>query len=268
MAKRISKADIYRKYGIEYKAGKINAPIFGWIKPLLIDGNEKLGKGAYHWSMLAGNYMWKINMANDNESNDTMEVLGTCHCNCPGCYAQRNNYCFKSCKQSLARKTILARLYPEFVRNAIIAQIQADKIHICRIHASGDFFNDSYIAMWLYIVNTCKTTVFWSYTKNEKAENAFNGCENCNIVKSIVPGIGLNYGHCSYIISTYYALKEQGKNVYICRCGIDKNQHCTTCKGCSKNEYVLFIEHSTEYKAEQDGLFPVLKSLIDSQSVQ
>ena len=68
--------------------------------------------------------------------------------------------------------------------------------------------------------------------------------------------------------SEYKALTAQGKNVYICRCGIDKNQHCTNCKGCSKNEYVLFVEHSTDYKAEADADFAELKAIIEAQNAQ
>ena len=31
------------------------------------------------------------------------------------------------------------------------------------------------------------------------------------------------------------------------------------------NKYVLFVEHSTEYKAEKDPLFPVLRAVVESQ---
>lgn len=53
MAKRITKKDIYKEFGIEYKAGKILSPI-GFINPLLVNGNSKIGDGVYHFSMLAG----------------------------------------------------------------------------------------------------------------------------------------------------------------------------------------------------------------------
>ena len=106
---------------------------------------------------------------------------------------------------------------------------------------------------------------FWSYTKNEIAEKAFDDLKNVNIVKSIVPGFGFNFGHCDYILMVYKALKAMGKDVYICRCGIDKNQHCVNCKGCSENTFVLFIEHSTSYKAESDPAYSELKSIIESQ---
>ena len=198
----------------------------------------------------------------------SFDVMGTCPCNCPGCYAMTGNYRYESTVKSLAVKTILAREYPEFTRRAIMAQIKADNIQFIRIHASGDFFSSEYVQLWKDIANAFPGVTFWTYTKNRDAENAFNDIANTNIVKSVIPGKGFNFGHCDYILSCYEYLKNAGKSVYICRCGIDKNQPCTNCKGCSKNEYVLFIEHSTEYKAEKDSLFPVLKKIIEDQAEQ
>ena len=60
-------------------------------------------------------------------------------------------------------------------------------------------------------------------------------------------------------------LKQAGKNVYICRCGIDKNQHCEGCKVCATYKYVLFVEHSTGYNAEKDPLFRKLCEIVDNQ---
>ena len=95
--------------------------------------------------------------------------------------------------------------------------------------------------------------------------NAINECPNANIVKSVIAGCGLNYGHISYVLDTYYKLLSQGEKPYICKCGIDKNEHCSNCTGCSNHKYVLFIEHSTEYKAEKDPLYIDIKKLIESQ---
>ncbi|MBO5967277.1 MAG: hypothetical protein J6S14_02130 [Clostridia bacterium] len=256
-----NKKNVYACYGIEFENGKIKAPLFGWINPLLVDGNSKLGKGVWTFSMLPGNFWYKVEI-----DGETMETCGTCNCNCPGCYAQTGFYNMPSVIRSNAIKTILARLYPDFVRRAITAQIWADNIKLCRIHASGDFFNAEYISAWREIVKACEACVFWTYTKNQEAENAFNDLANINIVKSIIPGYGFNFGHCDYILRVYKALKELGKTVYICRCGIDKNQHCTNCKGCSKNDFVLFIEHSTNYCAEKDALYGEVKTLIESQT--
>lgn len=256
----MNKKAIYAKFGIEYKNGKILAPLFGWINPLLVDGNSKLGKGVWTFSTLPSNNIFHIII-----NGLSFDVKGTCLCNCKGCYAQTGFYNMPSVLQSNAIKTILARDYTEFVKTAIIAQVIADNIKLCRIHASGDFFSAEYIAMWFEIVKACRDCVFWTYTKNADAENAFDGLSNINIVKSVIHGFGFNFGTCEYILKVYKALKDMGKDVYICKCGIDKNQHCTNCKGCSKNEFVLFIEHSTNYKAENDPLFVELKGIIASQ---
>jgi len=258
--KRISKADIYAEYGVQYENGKILSPLFGFINPLLVDGNEKIGKSVYHFSTLAGNAAHTVKVCGHD-----IGVLATCNCNCPGCYAQRGNYNYESVEKALAIRTVLARLYPDFVKRAILAQIRADKVQFIRIHASGDFFNAEYIAMWHDVIRLAPGVVFWTYTKNPAAENAFDDLDNINIVRSIIPGIGINYGHADYIMSAYRQLKAAGENVYICRCGIDKNQHCNDCKGCSRNEYVLFLEHSTGYKPEKDPVFSAFVQLVDSQ---
>lgn len=265
-ANQPSKKEIYESYGVSYnpKNGKIIAPVYGEIKPLLINGNAKLGKGVYTWSTLPTNK--KITAVLDKESGLTITETGTCPCHCPGCYATSGCYCFNSTKVSLAIKTALARRHMDFVRRAIIAQIKADRIKLVRIHCAGDFFSTEYIETWKAICNSCSDCIFWSYTKNPEAEQAFNNVPNCNIVKSVIHGMGFNFGKCGYIVKVYKALREMGKNVYICRCGIDPNQHCTNCKGCSRNEYVLFVEHSTNYKAELDPDYPELKAIVEAQA--
>ena len=261
VVRRISKKEIYARFGIEYRKGKILAPLYGWINPLLINGNAKLGKGVFTFSTLPGNMEYSVDI-----DGTIYTVKGTCLCNCVGCYAQTGFYRMPSVLKSLAIKTILCRKYPEFVKNAIIAQIKAENIKLCRIHAAGDFYGPEYIAIWQDIVKACDGCAFWSYTKNPAAETAFDAFKNCNIVKSILPGFGFNFGHCDYILMVYRALRDMGKPVYICRCGIDKNQHCVNCHGCAKNEFVLFIEHSTAYKAEDDPAFSELAAIIENQA--
>jgi hypothetical protein len=258
--KRSNKKDIYAAFGIEYADGKIRNSLFGWIEPLLINGNDKLGKGVYTWSMLPTNEVFNININGSDYC-----VKGTCNCHCEGCYATTGRYNCDNVKEANAKKTILARSQLDWVRNAIIAQIIADGIKIIRIHAAGDFFGPEYIEAWKTICSVTPNTVYWTYTKNHDAENAFDGIDNINVVRSIIPGYGFNFGHCDYIIKVYHALKAIGKKVYICRCGIDKNQHCTNCHGCIENEVVLFVEHSTSYRAEKDPAYNELKQLIESQ---
>jgi len=276
--KKESKAErmvrIYREYGIDYnlETEKLYCPGFGWTYKPLVDGNGKIGKGIYHFSTLPGKKSYHLNInvvagKVDNDNPQWIDIDGTCVCTCEGCYAMAGNYNYSNTLAYLAHRTIVARLYTSWLENAINAQIKAENIKFIRIHASGDFFNNKYVKMWQRIAIANPQVTMWTYTKNAQAENAFNDIANVNIVKSMIPGKGFNFGHCNYILACYEYLKNAGKTVYICRCGIDKNQHCTNCKGCSKNEFVLFIEHSTSYKAERDPLFPVLKQLIESQEM-
>lgn len=218
--KRLTKKDIYKAARIECKDGKILVPEFGFMPELLINGNEKIGKGIWHFSTLPTKELFHV-VINGKE----IEISGTCPCSCVGCYATKGNYRFPSTIESLAYRTYLVNNYLDFVERAIVAQIHAGKIKFVRIHASGDFVSLEYIEMWKRIVAACPSTHFWTYTKNKAAENAFDDFENANIVKSVIPGKGFNFGHCDYILSVYEFLKLAGKRVYICRCGIDKNQH-------------------------------------------
>ena len=260
--KKETKKEIYARYGIEYRAGKLVSPI-GEISPLLVDGNSKIGAGVWHFSTLPANISFSVNVCGKR-----MEVCGTCPCKCIGCYAMAGNFRYQNVKDSLAVRTVIAREYMEWFERAINAQILADNIKLVRIHASGDFFSMEYAETWKRIARNNPAVRFWTYTKRTECEGVFDGLENANIVKSIIPHMGVNFGHCDYVLACYEYLKKAGKSVYICRCGIDDNQHCINCTACSKNDYVLFLEHSTGYNAERDPLFPVLRAVIEAQAPQ
>ena len=260
---RITKKDIYKQYGIDFDGnGHIYHNKYGWISCLLVDGNEKIGKGVYHFSTLPTNQIFHVVI-----NNVSYDIMGTCPCNCKGCYATKGNFQRfpEKVLPSLAIRTLLIREDLDFVKRAIIAQIKADKISFVRIHASGDFDSLAYVETWQEIIKACADCVSWTYTKYNDAENAFDIFDNANIVKSKIPHYGFNFGHCDYILALYEHLKNIGESVYICRCGIDPQQHCNTCKGRSKHKYVLFLEHSTEYKADKDPLYDTLKAVIESQ---
>ena len=256
----MAKKEVFKNYGIEYANGKINHPVLGWVRLPIINGNAKIGKGCYHFSILPTKAKSEITI------NGAHYVLyGTCPTTCGGCYATKGNYRFQSVKNALGMRTWLAVNDLDFLKRAIMAQIKAEKIEVLRIHAAGDFFSMAYVDMWREIARKFPDVIMWSYTKKAAAENAFNDLENVNIVKSIIPGYGFNFGKCGYIQKVYNGLKKSGKSVYICKCGIDKNQHCINCGACRTKEYVLFIEHSTDYRAENDADFPELKKIIENQ---
>ena len=245
MAKRLTKAEIYAKHGIVFdaKTNTIETPI-GTMKELLKVGNSKTGAKVKTWSM--------------NQS--------TCPVHCANCYANFGCYQFSNVKESLRRNTELARNHIEFLDRALRAQLGTFKAGTeIRIHAVGDFFSAEYLLMWHDIAKDFPQHVFWTYTKVTAFENAFADLDNANIVKSIVKGFGFNFGHCDYVIDMYKALRKLNVKVHICRCGIDENQHCAGCHKCSECEYVLFVEHSTAYKAEDGPRYAELVELVENQ---
>ena len=118
--KKESKKSVYARYGIEYANGKIKSEKYGFVNEMLIDGNAKIGKGCFHFSMLPTNQLFNVIV-----NNMSYTVKGTCVCNCKGCYATKGNYNYSSVKATLAWRTILARDHVEFLQRAIIATIKA-----------------------------------------------------------------------------------------------------------------------------------------------
>ena len=221
------------------------------INELLVNGNAKIGKGVYHFSTLPG-------------------CNGTCFGTCDGCYAMRGNYRFKSVMNALQIRTDIARNDPQFLSDEIAREIKKHHIEYVRIHASGDFFSADYVKAWISIAMANPNTNFWTYTKSyghgfDDELNELNSLPNVNIVKSIISGCGFNFGHCDYILDTYFKLKSEGKDPYICKCGFDDTVHCNECTHCSKHEYVLFVEHSTNYKATDDPRFSEVEQIALNQ---
>lgn len=220
---------------------------------LLVNGNAKIGRNVWHFSTLP-----------------TCENGGTCFLTCKGCYGTKGCYNFPKTRKSLEYRTEVARKDLAFMVEEVIREIKSHKIQYVRIHATGDFFSKEYTQAWIDIATECKDTHFWTYTKSfghgfDTELNTLNSLENVNIVESIISGCGFNFGHIGYILDTYYKLLSEGETPYICPCGTDKNAHCNECGKCSTNKYVLFVEHSTEYKAEEDPLFAKIDKLIKSQ---
>lgn len=224
----------------------------------LVDGNEKIGKGVWHASTLPGDEI--ITLKNGDQEK------GTCPLKCAGCYGLSGFYTYDSTKKALMMRTRFLKRYPEIYFRIAEAQIIAENIKLIRVHATGDFIPGE-AAGWTAIFKKHPDLIGWTYTKcSLKGEvKKLDMLHNFNIVKSIIPGCGFNFGHIDYIMKIYDKLVKAGKNVHVCRCGIDRNQHCNTCKGCAINEYVLFIEHGTSYNAEKDPLYDQIKELIENQ---
>ena len=249
----MTKREIFKKYGIEFKDELILSPL-GWIRPLLKEGNTKTGKKCYTFSLPAG-------------------TEGTCVCDCPDCYAKTGKFRCENVKASLSRNKLLIENYFDFAKRAIQAQIESEKIEMVRIHAAGDFNvknSDEYASLWVYMVKTFSNVRFWTYTKMQRFETLFDGFSNANIVPSILPyNQGFNFGTCEEILSAYETLLEKGIKAYICECGVNDNMHCDKCAGCSVNRYVLFLKHSAaDYNAKKDPLLPEIVKIIEKQRME
>ena len=240
--------------------------IDGTAYPLpLVKGNKKIGGGVWHASTLPTNQIITAYTAAGVE----LQERGTCPCTCNGCYGTRGNYRFNSVKMALLMRTRLLRRYPEIYFQLVSAQIESENIQNLRVHATGDFIENE-ARGWFETFKKYPDLIGWTYTKCQIAGDIalLDSLSNFNIVDSIVKGCGYNFGHIDYILAVWEKLKAENKNVYICRCGVDKNQHCETCRGCSLNKHVLFIEHSTDYNAAADPLYSTISELINAQPSQ
>lgn len=260
MKKRVSKKEFFAAYGLEYVRGKLLAPWGELVNMPLTYGSKT---HCYGFSTLAGTIEWNVVFNNEHVS-----MNGTCVCQCKDCYGCNGRYCMPSVKNANAWRTFAARYFMDWLKRAIIAQVNwgtsGKPLEIVRVHTTGDFFSNDYIQMWKDVKAACPDTDMWTYTKNPSAENAFDNVDGFNIVKSIVPCIGINYGKCDYIIKAYNKLKSDNIPVHVCRCAIDSNQHCNDCRACKTLNYVLFLEHGTTYKPENDSKYNELVAIIDS----
>ena len=275
---RRTKKDIYREYGIEFNGSQIKTPFGNWVAPLLAKGNTKIGKGAVTFSIMHGNEIYTRDSFRFDDIKEVFDITGcdavkgSCPCHCNKCYCDSANYTmYSTAYKSNLFKLILARTFPDFVRRAITAQIIADKIKQCRIHAAGDFFSEVYANVWQDIIQDCPDCIFWTYTKEATAVHAFDTLENVTVVPSITPA-GINFGTCAELLEMRKKLLNSGYRVHVCACGTPYEKHCCDCShGCkaigTECDYVIFIKHScTDYKAgktdpaEYEKIVEIIKS--------
>ena len=114
-----------------------------------------------------------------------------------------------------------------------------------RIHSSGDFFSNDYIAFWMDIIKKNRNIFFWCYTRSwrvdglkEKIKELANE-ENVNLYASIDESeegfYTIDYKLCVvYNVDNF--LKEVDKNEkFICPEQINKSNGCADCANCILN---------------------------------
>jgi hypothetical protein len=114
---------------------------------LLVQGNKKVGKAVYTFSLPAKT-------------------------TCPGRTVFCQNYCYglyghfgmANVQASTANK-LKETEKADFVAN-MIAEITKRGVNTLRIHVTGDFYNTDYIEKWINIATACPSVTFYAYTRS------------------------------------------------------------------------------------------------------
>jgi hypothetical protein len=100
-------------------------------------------------------------------AGDTCPFAGACK---NWCYAKSGNYCFPAVKAKHKRNyrathklNFVDAILKELTE--VLAKSKGKKVWI-RLHDTGDFYNDSYINMWLSIMRRTPNVEFYAYTKS------------------------------------------------------------------------------------------------------
>lgn len=166
---------------------------------------------------------------------------------CEDCYASKNRRVFKSSRDLVYTNTVITSILinsenkTRFV-DYIISNIK-NKSHF-RIHESGDFYSQNYINIWNTIIQNCKNTKFWAYTRSfefdfskiieNKNFKLYASCDSYN--KKEVKKFLKKFNHSNELIKIAYGPiyekdeleKLKNKGIKIC----PLNEKCTECNYC------------------------------------
>lgn len=229
------------KIAIELSTAIINGKKLN--KQLLKRGNHKLEKNIIIWDLPSGI---------------------TCACNCVGCYAVKSER-YRDKVRIMRLYHLIMLKYAEYNEDFKILLLQymskelekhytyctkKNMLPICRIHSSGDIYNNWYKIFLLDLAINNTKIKFYTYTKqlnDETIDNINENYSNFNIVKSIIEVNGkkfINYGDMQYLELIASELRKAGKAFKICRYGMDETESCGgNCKACTECPYVLFKKH-------------------------
>lgn len=206
---------------------------------LLKSGNHKLAKNILIWDIPS---------------------IVTCKGACGGCYALKAERIYKNTRIMRAFHYAIVLMAiddtnkKEYLKSLIISEINKHVIMynnpILRLHSSGDFFSNQYIAFWLEIAHECSNISIYSYSKqliNSDIDYINNNFKNFNIIKSmpcIKKHYYINFGGHEYIQNLYNDLIKDGQDAFICSYGTDKEVQCgINCTACLHCSNVLFYKH-------------------------
>lgn len=81
-----------------------------------------------------------------------------------GCYARQGRYAMPNVKQAQETRLALTKS-PEFISTINNELAKTKAVKIVRIHDSGDFYNENYLASWESIALANPKIQFYAYTK-------------------------------------------------------------------------------------------------------
>ena len=190
------------------------------MQRLIQPGNSKLGTHIYMFNLPA-----------------SPQVCGR---RCPGCYAIREQQRFPSILSARERR-LTASEHPAFTTRIIneISKLRTFPPYF-RIHASGEFYSQTYVDAWQAIVESFPTITFFSYTKRLRHFDfkILQTLPNFILIDSLHFG-KLNFSALSDAPQTAFICPDQ-KGAAV-QCGIS----CTWCmtKGKADVNGVWFIAH-------------------------
>ena len=160
-----------------------------------------------------------------------------CGRKCSGCYAIREQQRFPSILSARDRR-LTASKHPAFATRIIneISKLRTFPPYF-RIHASGEFYSQTYVDAWQAIVEAFPSITFYTYTKrlSDFDFSKLASLTNFILINSLHFG-KLNYGK----------LEEAPSDAFICpsHLGATCGQSCTYCQTkVAQSNSVWFVKH-------------------------
>ena len=161
-----------------------------------------------------------------------------CNRMCQNCYASREQIRFPSVLAARENR-YSASLQSDF-KTKVISELSAlrTKPKYFRLHASGEFYSQSYVDSWVEIAQAFPSITFYTYTKRM---NDFNFGKLKNLSNFVLIN-SLQFNKLNYS-----KLEDAPKDVFICPsyAGATCGESCTYCqtKGQADVKGVWFVKH-------------------------
>jgi hypothetical protein len=128
-------------------------------------GNAKLGKHTAIFSLPAGHTCPAAHLCMTKADKVTGKITDGKHARFR-CYAALAENIFPSVRKSRWHNLTLLKSCKNATEMAeLIKRSLPKKAALCRIHTSGDFFNQDYFDAWLLVARQTPNLVFYAYTK-------------------------------------------------------------------------------------------------------